>query len=191
MPSNACLQRPSVSVIHDFLLRSGVPDEIIGLAGCILDGLSMRFARSWRQTLRSHNTTRSTPTLKATDYRNTNTRPELIVLSVLSVAAAYLEDRQMPTSWWCQSVGADAFNEREVNATTRCILIDLDYELHSFTSDMVQEMMEDIRRTKGPMGEPASTTMETPRPGRIKHPVLSLQGIATIENGLPTPEPSP
>ena len=121
--------------------------------------------------------------------------PEIIVLAALHLALAYLSDRPRSTSFWSQHISQDAFSVAAINATTRCILQDIDYGLHSFTPEMVAEAMEDMRRASAAVRlaeKPAET-----RRGRVRSktrpPALSFEGLgeAVVWNGLMTPEPSP
>ncbi|KAJ9636736.1 hypothetical protein H2199_007730 [Coniosporium tulheliwenetii] len=155
VPSNASPHRPFAATIYDFLSRAQLPIEVLGLAACILDALSARFAAHWRQELfqldtqRRRQDGRPTPLIIQTNSRSSYTscpEPEIIILAALHLAVAYLSDRPKLPAFWARHVSLDAFSVTQINATTRCILRDIDYGLHSFTSEMVDEAIEDMRR---------------------------------------------
>lgn len=198
VPSNACLLRPSVSTIHNFLLRSDLPLEIIGLAACILDALSSRFAPAWRKacsptTGNSGLTNRLRYSASCCHGQSASLEPEVAVLSALSLAAAYLDDSQKSARYWAQVISADRYTAKQINATNMSILFDIDYGLQSFTPDMIAEAILDMRRVGNvingfvPENESAAAEPE----GRRTKPKLKLQGTTVMVNGLHTPEPSP
>ncbi|OCL13521.1 hypothetical protein AOQ84DRAFT_105273 [Glonium stellatum] len=127
VPSNACVHRPSVATIHDFLFRAELSLEIIGTSSLL--------NRSWKKTPFHHHT-------------KTSVEPEIVVLCALSLAAGYLDDSQKPVAYWARTISADRFTTKQVNATRLCILVDIDYSLYSFTPDMIQEAMEDMQRAE-------------------------------------------
>lgn len=197
VPSNACVHRPSVATIHDFLFRAELSLEIIGLAACILDALGSRFAPEWRK---AYSSTASTSSLlnrswKKTPFHHhtkTSVEPEIVVLCALSLAAGYLDDSQKPVAYWARTISADRFTTKQVNATRLCILVDIDYSLYSFTPDMIQEAMEDMQRAEHLFnGQTTASTACYSKEERAKPPVLTLQGTAVLMHGLYTPEPSP
>ncbi|OJD34442.1 cyclin-like protein [Diplodia corticola] len=230
VPSNACSRRPSVSVIEDYLERSNLPFEVLGLTACILDALSMRFAKKWRHALTLNEPTpAASPLLDAANGPisppaspalmtaapvlnpaiKSHAEPELLVLSALALATGYLDDHQVSLQHWAQRISCGVFSARELSTTQRCVLIDLDYDLHSFTLEFIRDSIEDMHRAslqsrrnaaaaaaaaatttvavvKDVAEEPYAATGEKNRPAP-----LSLQGSATWFKGIATPEPSP
>ncbi|KAL1621182.1 hypothetical protein SLS54_005677 [Diplodia seriata] len=228
VPSNACSRRPSVSTIQDYLERSSLPVEVLGLTACILDALSMRFAKKWRHALTlNESTPAASPLLEAANapisppaspalmaaapVLNSATKscvePELLVLSALALATGYLDDHQVSLQHWAQRISYGVFSARQLSTTQRCVLIDLDYDLHSFTLEFIRDAIEDMHReslrtrqkavdaaaatttvavAKAVAEEPYAATGEKNRPAP-----LSLQGSATWFKGVATPEPSP
>ncbi|GME26452.1 Cyclin-like protein [Neofusicoccum parvum] len=223
VPSNACSRRPSVSAIQDYLERSGLPFEVVGLAACILDALSMRFAKKWRNALTLNEPTPAASPLPepvaapvsppASPALMTSApvlpgaikscaEPELLVLAALALATAYLDDHQVSLQHWAQHISCGVFAARQLSTTQRCVLIDLDYDLHSFTAEFIRDAIEDMHRAslrdrqraaatataavaKVVADEPCAAS-EKSRPAP-----LSLQGAAMWSNGIATPEPSP
>ncbi|KAF2136843.1 uncharacterized protein K452DRAFT_279411 [Aplosporella prunicola CBS 121167] len=217
VPSNACTnRRPSVTTIQDYLSRSGVPTEVLGLTACILDALSMRFAKKWRNALalssstplpldRTHLRSQSAPAFSLLQTAGAGVKstaePELLVLAALSLASSYLDDAHVSLQHWANHVSNGVFAARHVAATHRCVLQDLDYDLHSFTPDFIQDAVRDMQRASKRLSrcpdagasltlaeEDVKAAME-----RCKPKPLFLQGAtsATWCNGLATPEPSP
>ncbi|KAL1635906.1 hypothetical protein SLS58_010074 [Diplodia intermedia] len=217
-----------VSTIQDYLERSSLPVEVLGLTACILDALSMRFAKKWRHALTlNESTPAASPLLEAANapisppaspalmttapVLNSATKscvePELLVLSALALATGYLDDHQVSLRHWAQRISHGVFSARQLSTTQRCVLIDLDYDLHSFTLEFIRDAIEDMHReslrtrqkavdaaaatttiavAKAVAEEPYAATGEKNRPAP-----LSLQGSATWFKGVATPEPSP
>jgi len=186
-----------VAAIHDFLFRAELPLEIVGLAACILDALGSRFALEWRKACSSSARTSSllNRSWKKTSFHHdtkTSAEPEIVVLSALSLAAGYLDDNQKSAAYWARTISADRFRTGQVNATRLCILIDINYNLHSFTPDMIQEAMEDMQRAEHLFnGQTTGSAVTCSKDERVKPPVLTLQSTAVLMHGLYTPEPSP
>ena len=186
-----------MAAIHNFLFRAELPLEILGLAACILDALGSRFALEWRKACSS--TARTLSLLncswKKTSFHHdtkTSVEPEIVVLSALSLAAGYLDDNQKSAAYWARAISADRFRTSQVNATRLCILIDIDYNLHSFTPDMIQEAIEDMQRAEHLFnGQTTGSAVTCSKDERVKPPVLTLQSTAVLKHGLYTPEPSP
>lgn len=232
VPSNACGRRPSVSTIQDYLERSSLPFEVLGLTACILDALSMRFAKKWRHALTlNESTPAASPLLEAANAPisppaspalrtaapvlnsavKSCVEPELLVLSALALATGYLDDHQVSLQHWARRISCGVFTARQLSTTQRCVLIDLDYDLHSFTLEFIRDAIEDMHReslrtrqkaaaaaaaaaaatttvavVNAVAEEPYAATGEKNRPAP-----LSLQGSATWFKGVATPEPSP
>ena len=186
-----------MTTIHDFLFRAELPLEILGLAACILDALGSRFAPEWRKACSS--TARTSSLLnrswkKTPFHHNTkaSVEPDIVVLSALSLAAGYLDDSQKSAAYWARAISADRFRTSQVNATRLCILIDIDYNLHSFTPDMIQEATEDMQRAEHLFnGRTTGSAVTCNKDERVKPPVLTLKSTAVLKHGLYTPEPSP
>lgn len=227
VPSNACSRRPSVSTIQDYLERSSLPFEILGLTACILDALSMRFAKKWRHALTlNESTPAASPLLEAANAPvsppasptlmsaapvlsspiKSCADPELLVLAALALATSYLDDHQVSLQHWAKRISCGVYSARQLSTTQRCMLIDLDYDLHSFTLEFIRDAIEDMHREslrnrqkaaaaaattatatiKAVADEPYAAVGEKNRPAP-----LSLHGSATWFKGVATPEPSP
>ncbi|KAF2201972.1 hypothetical protein GQ43DRAFT_448425 [Delitschia confertaspora ATCC 74209] len=212
VPSNASTRRPSTSIIHEFLVRSNLPIETIAFASCILDALSTRFVSTWRNISNPNSHLDFDPVsnhfitaCKAYGYSTPPraVEPELIVLAALSLAVAFLEDRGQPPRYWTEFVAEEAFTIKDFTNTEIYILRDIDYGLHRFGMDMVQEAMSAMECARGLMDANASspnTTKDGNDSGsahgreskRLKRSLrLSLPGEAVWWNGVHTPGPSP
>ena len=53
----------------------------------------------------------------------------MIVLAALKIAAGFLEDRRRELRWWAECVASGAISERELEATVRSVLRDVEYDL--------------------------------------------------------------
>jgi len=182
IPQNASMHRLAPELIASYLARSRAEESIVALAACILDSLSSFFVRSWRKECE---TIRSSSNLSWFAYA-TPRKPQLIVLGALAVAHAWLSDSKGHSGWWAQ-VADGMVEAKEIDATMRCILRDIDYDLLSFTPEIVQAMKDDIygeNRHEGVGG--SSKTRNSLPPLDIKH-----TGVAVLQKGLYTPERTP
>ncbi|KAK8188072.1 uncharacterized protein BKA78DRAFT_373594 [Phyllosticta capitalensis] len=193
-PSNASTRRPSTSTITTYLERTHLPLEVLGLAACILDALSMRFAKRWREALLSAAGPDSASALLPVPASLPSPPaspipPELLVLAALALAASYLDDSHVSLRHWAQHVSNCVFTARQLSATQRIILSDLDYDLHSFTPEFVQDSIQNMQRTGALMAQKAASApvAEKSRPA----PLQLGGGSARWCNGITTPEPSP
>ncbi|KAF2456211.1 hypothetical protein BDY21DRAFT_348234 [Lineolata rhizophorae] len=190
VPSKASLHGPSIALIQEFLARAQVPDEVIGLAACVLDSLSWRFVREWRQAC-------SQSSSSAETWHNGGpggtgaVGAEVIVLSALALAETYLSDEPRSSRWWSREVSSLSFSAKQINTTNRCILVDIDYGLHDFTAEMIDEMLWDMRRAERMLEKTGATTDNSLRSDKLAVTSLSLDCSATLVHGLLTPEPSP
>ena len=136
VPSNACLHRPSLSIIYEFLSGIQIPVETIALASCILDALSSKFARRWRQRILRASRLALSSSLKA----------EVIVVSAVALAHAYCDDRHSSTLFWSQQIPRVALSVEGINATSVCIMEDIDYSLERVARpEMIERAIEDMR----------------------------------------------
>ncbi|KAK8159649.1 hypothetical protein IWX90DRAFT_306746 [Phyllosticta citrichinensis] len=209
-PSNASNRRPSTSTITAYLERTHLPLQVLGLAACILDALSMRFAKRWREALVSASgpdsaslpvPAASLPSPPASPVPVTtgpflgaavasSAEPELLVLAALALAASYLDDSHVSLRHWAQHVSNCVFTARQLSATQRCLLVDLDYDLHSFTPEFVQDSIQDMQRAGVLMAKKAAASAPVAEKSRPA-PLQLSGGSARWCNGITTPEPSP
>jgi hypothetical protein len=61
----------------------------------------------------------------------------------LAISYNFLNDTEKESTWWAM-VAKGAVEPREVAATTRCILQDIDYCLMSFVPEEVESMRQEI-----------------------------------------------
>lgn len=188
-------QTPSASVIRGFLERAGLPTEVIAFAACVLDALSSQFGSLWRDAFLPA-VSSSKFYFGASAWPRPAACPDVIVLAALSLAQAFIDDRARSNSHWARIEGGCQFTARELEATKRSILEDMDYGLFRISPDMVERMMRDLQlvghfstRFFPPAKDSAATEKEERRP----RPALSsgTPGTAIWTHGVQTPEPSP
>lgn len=173
VPLNVSTHRPHASVIQGFLTRAGLPDDIVAFAACILDGLSSRFAGTWRHSLA------------------TRLSPDVIVLASLSLAHGFLVDRMRSSRHWSIKESNGAFSVQQIEATMRAILHDMDYGLSRISNDMVQRRLKNMQPSN-PSPVLSATQPETVgKEPRRRNMAIVLQGAAIWQHGVQTPEPSP
>ncbi|KAH5351914.1 hypothetical protein HBI33_215040 [Parastagonospora nodorum] len=108
-----------VDVVGGFLQRAECPDEVVGFAACVLEGLSGRFERVDSDT---------------------------VVLAALALAHGFLVDRLRSSRHWAVKESCGMFSVREIEAAKRAILEDLDYGLFKIKNEAVQKMLGEMRR---------------------------------------------
>lgn len=152
----------------------------------MLDGLSSRFAATWREALVPSDYVRDLRDFLRTDSRPfLPVSPDVIVLAALSLAHGFLVDRVRTSRHWSVKESNRSFTVQEIEATKRAMLQDMDYGLSRISNDMVQ------RRLKN-MQQPSSCTPNSAiKQGRRRNLSISLQGTAVWNHGVQTPEPSP
>jgi hypothetical protein len=190
VPLNVSTHRPHASAIQGFLDRAGLPDEIVAFAGCVLDGLSSRFAATWRDALAPSDYARDLKNFMMTDSRqNVHVSPDVIVLAALSLAHGFLVDRQRSSRHWSIRESDGVFSVQEIEATKRAILQDMDYGLARISNDMVQWRLKNMQRPSTSPAPSLSPSMNVTKPRRNLS--ISFQGAAIWSRGVQTPEPSP
>ncbi|ORY16821.1 hypothetical protein BCR34DRAFT_622259 [Clohesyomyces aquaticus] len=201
VPSNICTHRPYVPTIQSILSRANLPIEILAFAACILDALSQRFASSLRSC--------HLPCSSSLEFRSTfngfrqppPVDPEIVVVAALALALDFLEDKPRSNSHWARIETREEFTAKQIEATKRCILVDVDYGLFGIKESRVTRMMRDMQHaTTSSLAEIRNTTTKTAdmsaerddrRPKLSLDLGVNLQGTAVWTNGLQTPEPSP
>lgn len=173
VPLNVSTHRPHASVIQGFLTRAGLPDDIVAFAACILDGLSSRFAGTWRDSLAAR------------------LSPDVIVLASLSLAHGFLVDRMRSSRHWSIRESNGAFSVQQIEATKRAILYDMDYGLSRISHDMVQHRLKNMQPTNPSPVLSATQTETVGKEPRRRNMAFALQGAAIWQHGVQTPEPSP
>lgn len=183
LPSNLSNYSPSASTIASYLERANLNDSITGLAICILDALSNRFVRSWRQS----------SFYAAVRHQ----KAEVIVVAALAVASAFLDDWRREARWWSEGITWGVFSKKQINVTIRCVLADIDYDLHAFTPSMIADAAAEIgESTTGSascaVDQRSTICGETDQSeGADPKRDSGYGGDAIWNNGIVTPEPSP
>ncbi|KAL2259116.1 hypothetical protein VTK26DRAFT_7336 [Humicola hyalothermophila] len=139
VPPAASLVAPSVPLVHEMLVRSDLPLDVIGLAVCILDSLSSKFSLKWRllcplaqEEAASEATKRHTMPaglLRSAQFHIDSVKPEVIILAALMIAVKFLVDFQEPTQYYASAWGRDMWTCDQINATERCIMEYLGYRI--------------------------------------------------------------
>ncbi|KAK0620348.1 hypothetical protein B0T14DRAFT_430860 [Immersiella caudata] len=163
IPAAASLALPSVSLVHEMLLRADLPLETIALAVCILDSLSARFSLNWRllcplaqrdsvDNASKRHTFSASP---AVGHRPTNcnqlhidcVNPEVIILASLVIAVKFLEDRHAATGYYRLAWGDDMWTSEQLNVTERCIMESLGYRILPLCDPrLIADAMDDMDR---------------------------------------------
>jgi hypothetical protein len=138
VPQNAGAHRPNADQIAAYISRARLTDSVVALAACILDSLSSSFVRSWRRACENARSP------ERPSFHSNPTKPELIILAALAIAYNFLNDNEGDPTFWAERVAKRAVEPREVVATTRCILQDIDYGLMSFTPEDVEAMRQEM-----------------------------------------------
>ncbi|KAF2821251.1 hypothetical protein CC86DRAFT_111435 [Ophiobolus disseminans] len=182
--------RPHVDAIRGFLERANLPDEVVAFAACVLDSLSARFAATWREELVSAEFERDLKDFLRTDMpRHAHVSPDVIALAALALAHSFLVDRPRSSRHWSVKESAGVYSVKEIEATKRAMLRDMDYGLARITEEMVKSMMADMQRPK--------TASSLVREGSVSKAErrrtlsINLSGTAIWSHGVQTPEPSP
>lgn len=131
--------------------------ETIALAACILDALSSRFGRRWRR--RSLSLSSASHPRLFEGVSPSALRSEVIVLSALALATAFFHDDHSSTLYWAQHVSSSSFTVKQINATSNCILEDIDYALSSLAApDSIQRAMQDMHKAVAASPDRSSLT---------------------------------
>ncbi|KAF2849720.1 hypothetical protein T440DRAFT_398509 [Plenodomus tracheiphilus IPT5] len=195
VPLNVSPHRPHTTLISTFLDRANLPEEIIAFSACILDALSSRFATTWRDALAPCDYARDLQNFLRTDsslqlqQQHVHVSPDVIVLAALALAHGWLVDRLRSSRHWSVRESGGVFSVREIEATKRAVLEDMDYGLFRISEDMVVRRLRDMQRVVG-MGSEEGGARGV-KGSRSRGLSLSLGGTALWCHGVQTPEPSP
>ncbi|KAF2648039.1 hypothetical protein K491DRAFT_263130 [Lophiostoma macrostomum CBS 122681] len=208
VPTNVSPLRPSVTATKEFLLCADLPIELVAFTACILDALTERFAIEWRNATSPPVPSFSswsrpscpsefftTPAVLASS-RVQQVDPSLIILAALSLAYGFLSDATKSNRSWAIIEGNGAFTARQIEATRRTILKDIDYGLQKICGEMVEKMVKDLQSlTRQEVHECLREERNIEKEDGKRHPRLSLdlpsRGVAVWQFGVQTPEPSP
>jgi hypothetical protein len=114
-----------------------------------------------------------------------------LILAALSIASSFLSDTRGEMQFWASRVAKGGVEAREIDATVRCVLRDMDYRLLGFSPGVVEGMSELM------FGE---AEVEADKQGRVgvgreelqRPKLVGLETRATVvREGLLTPELSP
>jgi hypothetical protein len=170
-------------VIRGFLERANLPEEVVALAACVLEGLSAQFQTSWREMLQPAEFERDLKSFLRTDERRTaHVSTNIIILAALALAHGFQSDHMRSSRHWSVKESNVMFSVKEIEATKRAILEDMDYGLFRIKDDAVKKMLEMMQKPK--------TTMAL-KHDRRRTLSINLTGTAIWSHGVQTPEPSP
>jgi hypothetical protein len=156
----------------------------------VLDALGARFAASWREELAPVEYERELKNFRKTDsQQRARVSQDVIVLAALALAHGYCFDRNRSSRHWSVKESAGAFSVREIEATKRAILRDIDYGLFRISDDDVIRMMLEIQRSKMETSLAREGSSLAKQRGRALS--IGLAGTAMWSQGLQTPLPSP
>ncbi|KAL2128161.1 hypothetical protein VTI74DRAFT_9565 [Chaetomium olivicolor] len=194
IPPAASLTVPSVPLVHEMLVRSGLPMDAIALAVCILDSLNSKFSLNWRllcplatnEISKRH--TIQAPLVSATQLHIDSVHPEVIVLAALIIATKFLEDCQEPTHYYRAAWGKNMWTCDQINVTERCIMESLRYRiLPLWDPVLINDAIEDMQRA----ARQAVIIPPRPRNGDA-HKRSASSGVALSSHSFPlTPAETP
>ncbi|KAJ4300374.1 hypothetical protein N0V88_003048 [Collariella sp. IMI 366227] len=156
VPPAASLAAPSVPLVHEMLVRSGLSTDAIALAVCILDSLNSKFSLNWRllcplatnEISKRH--TIQAPLVgpaAAAQLHIDSVRPEVIVLAALVIATKFLEDCQEPTHYYRAAWGKGVWTCEQINVTERCVMESLGYRiLPLWDPVLINDATKDMQR---------------------------------------------
>lgn len=167
VPPAASLALPSVSTVHELLTRTGLKQDEIALAVCILDSLSSKFALNWRLRCPPSRHECSGATIEHTQQSKRYTlpanptaaaaaasqlhidcvKPEVIVLAALIIATKFLEDSHAPTQYYRSAWGNNLWTCEQINITERIIMEDLNYRILPLWDErLIGDALNDMER---------------------------------------------
>jgi hypothetical protein len=147
--------------------------------------LSAKFASNWREELAHVEFERDLQNFLRTDEtRHSHVSPDIIVLAALALAHGFCVDRVRSSRHWCVKESGGMFSVKELEATERSMLRDVDYGLFRIEAGMVGSMLRDLQRRE----DPVSLLSKMSRRRTLS---LRLSGTAMWSLGVQTPEPSP
>jgi hypothetical protein len=212
IPQGASLHRLPASTIATYLQRSVLSQSTIALAACVIDSLSSFFVRTWCKELSALSLTqqceRGQPMFSISQphrqqiHGSATPKSALIVLAALSIASGFLDDVKTDSRWWARKIAGCDISARELSATVRCVLKDIDYDILSFTPDVVEEMRDDMFPCAGSEQDSNAGSYFPPQAGfeeaadspdqrPLAIPQLEFKHTAIVNEGLLTPELSP
>ncbi len=189
---------PSVPLVHEMLVRSDLPPDVIALAVCILDSLSSKFSLNWRllcplaqreapnEPTNKRHTMPASP-IGATQLHIDSVNPEVIIFAALVIAVKFLEDCQEPTQYYRSAWGKNMWTCHQINVTERCIMENLGYRiLPLWDPVLIADALKDMQRAARQTALPPQ-----PRNGELhKRSVSSAETISS--HSLPlTPAGTP
>lgn len=209
LPSNTYAHQPvHRQTIVAYLENANLPNEILGLAACVLGNITNSFVRAWRQDLFYARVSR----------RN----PDSIILAAICIAASFLDDSKSLTveRWLQYGMGSSSDtvwpSKTELSTTVRCVLQEIDYELHTFSPEVVADAVHELFPGRNSweslpsqpdseavpepdheceMAHTPTTTMTGEKPNEVEDDYYKRDsgygGTAVWNLGFVTPEPTP
>ncbi|KAK3390430.1 hypothetical protein B0H63DRAFT_114617 [Podospora didyma] len=157
VPPAASLAFPSVSLVHEMLVRADLPSDTTALAVCILDSLNSRFSLNWRlvcplaqrepstEIVKRHTIPASPALVQQLHIDCVN--PEVIILASLVIAFKFLEDCHEPTRYYSSAWGKNMWTCEQINVTERCIMESLGYRiLPLWDPRLIADALNDMER---------------------------------------------
>ncbi|RPB11729.1 hypothetical protein P167DRAFT_488831 [Morchella conica CCBAS932] len=133
IPRNASREAPSAYLLQSILQRANISLETVGLGSCILDCLSSRFVRRWREEWCAE-----TGSVEGC---------EVLAVAALSIALKFLEDTSFSVRMWARDIAGDLFSSRLLNKTEMLILDDINFSVASIcTTELIEYSLAEMRR---------------------------------------------
>jgi hypothetical protein len=140
----------------------------------------VRFEELWREMMRPAEFDRDLENFLRTDERRSaHLNADIVVLAALSLAHGYLSDRLRSSRHWAIKESAGMYSVKEIEATKRAMLLDMDYGLFKIGDEQVEKMVQSMRMRTAKKHDRRRTLS------------INLTGAAVWSHGVQTPEPSP
>lgn len=197
VPPAASLAAPSVPLVHEMLVRSGLSMDAIALAVCILDSLNSKFSLNWRllcplatnEISKRHTIQAPLVGPAAAQLHIDSVRPEVIVLAALVIATKFLEDCQEPTHYYRAAWGKGVWTCEQINVTERCVMESLGYRiLPLWDPVLIDDATKDMQRA----ARQAVMVPSLPRNGEVHKRSVSSGVTLSSHHAFPlTPAETP
>lgn len=194
IPPAASLLVPSVSLVHEILVRANLPRDTIALAVCILDSLSSKFSLNWRLLCplanpladvsnKRHTISASNPS--AQQFHIDCVNPEVIILAALVIAIKFTSDRHEQTQYYRAAWGDNLWTNDQINATERCIMENLGYRILPLCHPrLIADAVDDMERAGRQLALPSHTSSVTHHARSVSTTAVPSTGKAVFGLGM-------
>ena len=178
-------------MIARFLENAQLPLETVAIAYNILSSQRVASLQCWHNGMSPLQAERGRDKMLEVHgpEADASCQRALIILSSLSLAASFSEDRPRNTAYWSRQVGELAFSTEQINAMSRILLAQLDWQIHSLAASIhVDSAISALSMIAIKTNKTTSVTPSCHCNASMK---LLIGPYTTIEHGLITPEASP